>query len=263
MQSNNRLIEKSINSHFLLAPLLWVAAIIVLLLVWAFTEPETAVRFFDQAGYSPFELATIPVFAAIIPLAWWKCPFAGSKRRKLTLLMMLTVVVIMAIVKELDWHRDILHWCYPDFIGEDGGVLDGKLFKPNGDEIGGTPFKSRVLFNSGAPLGMRALIFAYFALFFGVFAAGFVYLLPSFVKGVFRLEDSAWAAGCFGASGVLVQISDRLPAWTNHLKAFNLSGENEIAATKALCTVIEEGGEMMIALFALLTIYLSSKRLKG
>ena len=248
-----RKVREIFPGPFLVSPLLFIAAIAVLVLTGLTMDPAVIDQFFDQSGYSPFELATIPVFAAIIPLVWWKCPFAGSTRRKVTLSLMVTVVVIMAIAKELDLHLAVIHWLYPDYVSESGSVASGMLYKPNGDMIGGTPFKSRVLFNAAAPFGMRAFIFAYFALFFGVFGVGFVYLLPSFFKGVFRLEPCAWAAGCFGASGVLVQITDRLPAWTEHIL-----GEK----AESLCTVLEEGGEMLLAAFALLTIYLGYRKLR-
>ena len=237
---------------FLVPAAIFCAAFAVMVVLGFALDPVTIKQTFDQSGYSPFELATIPVFAAIIPLVWWKCPFEGSTRRKIILSLMVTVVVIMAIVKEMDLHLMVLHQFYPDYVSDHGSVMKNMLYKPNGDMIGGTPFKSRVLFNPGAPIGMRALIFAYFALLFGVFGLGFLYLLPRFVKGVFALEPCAWAAGCFGASGFLVQITDRLPSWTGHI-----IGER----SESLCTVLEEGGEMMIAVFAIMTILYSYRAL--
>ena len=241
------------KKKFLTPVAVFIAAYALFVALGLTLDPVTIKQTFDQSGYSPFELATIPVFAAIIPLVWWKCPFAGSTTRKTVLSLMVTVVVIMAIVKELDIHLMALHQCYPDYVSNHGSVLKGLLYKPNGDMIGGTAFKSRVLFNPGAPLGMRALIFAYFALFFGVFGIGFAYLLPRFVKGVFALEPCAWAAGCFGASGFIVQITDRLPSWTGHIIG---------KSAEALCTVLEEGGEMMIAIFAIMTILYSYQALR-
>lgn len=236
------------KKDFLFAPVLWLVSLLALLAVWATVSPEAIARFFDQGGYSPFELATLPVFAAIVPWVWWKCPFTGSPRRRATLCLMVSVVAIMAIIKETDLHLVALHALYPDFVS-DQGLLQPGLFKPNGDALVGTPFKMRVLTNAAVPLGMKLFILAFFAAFFGTFAAGFVYLLKNWIIGVFKLLPSAWAVGCFGASGVMVQISDRLPSWLNHTSDLD----------QALCTVIEEGGEMMIAVFALLAIYFGHK----
>lgn len=245
------------KKNFLLAPVLWIGMLLLLLAVWAAVRPEAAVRFFDQGGYSPFELATLPFFAAIVPLVWWKCPFEGSMRRRTILCTMVSVVAVMAIIKETDLHLMALHALYPDFVSDNGGLLPG-LYKPSGASLGGTPFKMRVLTNAGVPLGMKLFILAFFAAFFGTFAAGFAYLLRSWVTGVFRFVPSAWAVGCFGASGVLVQLADRLPSWLNHGYGL-VKGEGSVTVAQSLCTILEEGGEMMIALFAILAIVLGHK----
>ena len=236
------------KKDFLIAPIIWISLLVVLFVVWALLDPETLIHNFDRSGYSPFELATLPFFAAILPFVWWKCPFDGSPRRRATLCLMVSVVAFMAIVKETDLHLWALHKLYPDFVSEGGSLLPG-LYKPNGDALGGTPFKMRVLTNGCVPVGMKLWILAYFGAFFGTFAAGFAYLLKNWVVGVFKLVPSAWAVGCFGASGVMVQIFDRLPAWLEH-------SFEKTSCAQSLCTVLEEGGEMMIAIFALLAIYL-------
>lgn len=248
---------------WLTGPVLFFVFLGVLLAVWAAVDPTALIRNFDADGRSPFELATLPFFAAIVPLVWWKCPFEGSRRRRTVLCLAVSVVAVMAIVKELDLHNYALSALFPDFVQADGKLVPGLLFKPNGDELHGTPFKMRVLTNGEVPLAMKALIVGYFALFFGVFAAAFAYLLPGWVKGVFRLEPPAWSFGCFGASGVMVQISDRLPSWLDNVGGLGrTSADGTETAASALCTVIEEGGELMIALFALLTIYQSYLILK-
>lgn len=245
------------KKKFLLAPALWFGMILTLLVAWAVVSPEAAVRFFDQGGYSPFELATLPVFAAIVPLVWWKCPFEGSPQRRTILCTMVSVVAIMAIVKEMDLHLMALHALYPDLVSDRGYLLPG-LYKPNGDALLGTPFKMRVLTNAAVPMGMKLFILAFFIAFFGTFAAGFAYLLKSWIVGVFKLVPSAWAVGCFGASGVMVQIADRLPSWLDHACGLAKT-EGAVTSTQSLCTMLEEGGEMMIALFAILAIVLGHK----
>lgn len=243
------------SKKFLIGPAVWCALLAALLVVWAALEPATLIRLFDQGGYSPFELATVPFYAAIVPFVWWKKPFAGSARRRAILCAMVSVVAVMAVLKELDLHNQILHLLYPNFVSEEGSLLPG-LFKPNGSPLSGTPFKMRVLTNAGVPLGMKAAIVFYFVAFFGTFAAGFAYLLKNWIVGVFKLVPSAWAVGCFGASGVLVQITDRLPSWLDHRFGFDKSAEG-VTAVQSLCTALEEGGELMIAVCALLAIYLA------
>ena len=236
------------NRNFLIAPVAWLVLLVALFVTWGVLEPEALIRSFDQDGHSPFELATLPFFAAIVPLVWWKCPFEGSRMRRTVLCLMVSLVAVMAIVKETDAHLVVLHGLYPDLVSDGGSLLPG-LFKPNGSPLVGTPFKMRVLTNAGVPIGMKLWILLYFGLFFGTFVVGFAYLFKNWVVGVFKLVPSAWAVGCFGASGVVVQISDRLPAWLEHVFS-------KTSSAQSLCTALEEGGEMMIANFALLAIYL-------
>lgn len=241
---------------WLFPPALFFALVAALMATWALVEPATLVENFDQGGYSPFELATIPFYLAIVPFVWWKCPFAGSRRRRVALCAMVSVVALMAVVKELDLHVKLLHALYPDFVTEGGQMQPGILFRKDGTPRAGTPFKMPALRSPAVPLGMKAFVVAYFALFFGTFAAGFAYLFATWVKGVIKLEPAAWAWGCFGGSGVLVQVADRLPSWLGHAHGLDKHAEGGASAASALCTCLEEGGEMMIAVFALLTIYL-------
>lgn len=248
---------------WLTGPVLFFILLGALLCTWAVMDPTVLIRNFDANGRSPFELATLPFYAAIIPFVWWKCPFAGSPTRRRVLCTMVSVVALMAIVKELDLHNYALSALFPDYVQADGKLVPGKLFKPNGDGLHGTPFKMRVLTNGAVPLMMKAFIVGYFGLFFGLFAAGFLYLLPTWVKGVFKLEPPAWSIGCFGASGVMVQISDRLPSWLDHVGGLGTaSADGTESAASALCTAVEEGGEMMIAVFALLAICQAHAALK-
>ena len=57
----------------------------------------------------------------------------------------------------------------------------------------------------------------------------------------------------------MVQIADRLPAWLDHRFGLDKHAADGVTAASSLCTCLEEGGEMMIALFALLTIYLAHR----
>ena len=113
--------------------------------------------------------------------------------------------------------------------------------------------------HGAVPVGMKLAILFYFAAFFGTFAAGFAYLGIPWVKGVFRLDPACWAWGCFGASGVLVQVADRLPSWLDHRFGLDKHAVDGITPATSLCTCLEEGGELMIAVFALLTIQLAHR----
>jgi len=223
---------------WLTGPALFVLCVAALFVTWAAMEPSALIHAFDQGGYSPFELATLPVYAAIVPFVWWKCPFGGSRRRRTILCLAVSVVAAMAIAKELDLHIRVLEWFYPDYVS-DGSLVHGKLVKPDGRPLTGTPFKMRVLTNGAVPVGMKLAILFYFGAFFGV--------------------PAAWAWGCFGGSGVVVQIADRLPAWLDHRFGLDKHAAGGATAASSLCTCLEEGGELMIALFALLTIYLAHR----
>lgn len=247
---------------WLIGPMLFAAMLSLLLAIWGVIEPSMLISAFDQGGYSPVELATIPVFLAIIPLVWWKCPFSGSALRRNVLCTMVSVVAIMAVAKELDLHSAALHWLFPDYVNESGSIAEGMFVRPDGRPLTGTPFKMRVLTNAGVPLSMKAVIVFYFAAFFGTFAAGFAYLGWTWVKGVFALEPAAWAWGCFGGSGVIVQISDRLPSWLDHAYGLSKHSADGVSRAASLCTCLEEGGELMLAVFALLTIWLGHKALE-
>ena len=251
--------QSEYGKSWLAAPALFAAAAAALLAAWALVPPETLIPFFDCDGASPVETATLPVFAAIVPFVWWKCPFGGSRRRRAVLCTMVSVVAVMAIVKETDLHNAVMNALYPDFTGEDGKLLPG-LFKPDGRPLSGTPFKMRVLTNAAVPCGMKALIALYFALFFGVFAAGLAYFALPWIKGVFALEPAAWTFGCLGASGVTVQIFDRLPAWW---RGADVAKDDLDMSFRAFCTCFEEGMEMMIAVFALLAIWQGRKALEA
>lgn len=244
---------------WLIGPCAWFVCVLLILITWAVMEPSALHNFFDQGGYSPFELATLPVFGAIVPLVWICCPFEGSRKRKAILCLLVSIVAVMAIVKEMDLHNTILHSLYPSIVGEDGSIIPGQFFKPDGRPLSGTAFKMRFLTNAAIPLGAKAVVLGYFMLFFGTFAATFLYLLPTWVKGVFSLNPAAWAFGCAGASGVMVQITDRIPAWIRHGAEINLKADGVISKASSFCTAFEEGGEMMLALFCLLTIVLAWK----
>jgi len=235
---------------WLLAPALFLASLAALLATWFSMEPSSLLAAFDADGYSFFELLTIPFFALIVPAVWLCCPFSGTLGRKSLLCMGVTCVAVMAVVKELDLHLVLMHHLYPDLVDVHGCVQG--LVKPDGSPLVGTPFKMRFVMNGAVPLGAKAVAVSYFILFFGVFAAMLSYYLPCLVRGFFRMHPVAWTMCFFGLSGVMVQICDRLPAWYRHLRG--ISKDCLDASFVALCTALEEGGEMMVAAFALIAI---------
>ena len=236
---------------YLVGPVAFCIGLLLLVTVWAVMEPAALHHVFDEDGYSPFELATIPFFVAIVPLVWWKCPFTGSPRRRAFLCAAVSCVAIMAVVKEMDLHLMVMQRLFPEVVNSDGSVYG--LIKPNGDPLTGTPFKMRFLTNGGAPFMAKVLVVFYFGTLFGVFAALLAYFFPKLVKGFFQLHPVAWTMCCFGTSGVMVQLCDRMPAWVRHIRG--LPKEKTIDAVSSFFTALEEGGEMMIAIFALLAIY--------
>lgn len=236
---------------FLVGPLVFLVGLLLLVITWAVMEPAALHHAFDNDGYSVFELSTIPFFAAIVPMVWWKCPFTGSSRRRAILCAAVSCVAIMAVVKEMDLHLMVMQHLFPQVVNADGSVYG--LVKPNGDPLTGTPFKMRFLTNGGAPFLAKVLVVSYFVALFGVFAALLGYFFPKLVKGFFKLHPVAWTMCCFGTSGVMVQLCDRMPAWVRHARG--LPKGKTIDAVSSFFTALEEGGEMMIAIFALIAIY--------
>ena len=223
------------RKSWLLSPVVFVLSLMALACVWAAMEPMELRAAFDADGKSFFEILTIPFYALIVPTVWLACPFGGSVKRKVLLCLAVTCVAVMAVCKELDLHIAFLSSVYPDTVAN----------------FRGTPFKMRFLTRGGIPVGAKLMVISYFVLFFGVFAALFSVYAVKFIKGVFRLHPVAWTAGCLGASGVLVQICDRIPAWYRHTLG---AGVDFPLSVLSACTAFEEGGEMMLAAFALIAI---------
>ena len=221
----------------MLAPVLYLLSLAGLFAVWASMEPYALRATFDADGKSFFETLTIPFYALIVPTVWLCCPFSGSKFRKSLLCAAVSCVAVMAVIKQLDIHLAVMKYLYPDVLAE----------------FRGTPFKMRFLTRAASPISAKIVVVSYFALFFGVFASLLAYYATRLVKGFFKMHPVAWSVAFLGISGVMVQICDRLPAWYRHVKGLHKS---EVAGSvfQSFCTAFEEGGEMMIAAFALVAI---------
>lgn len=229
----NLLVSKK---SWMLAPAIAVASLIALACVWAVMEPEALRAAFDADGASFFEVLTIPFYALIVPAVWLCCPFSGSAKRKALLCLGVSCVAVMAVVKETDLHVAAMTALYPDVVAN----------------FSGTPFKMRFLTSGSVPFGAKVVAVMYFVLFFGVFAAMLLYYAKTLLKSFFKLHPVAWSIACMGGSGVMVQVMDRLPAWWRHGQG--LAKDQVPAAFASFCTAFEEGGEMMLAAFALLAI---------
>ena len=240
------------SKAYLTGPALFVLGILALLATWFVMEPTALHNAFDKDGYSTFELATIPFYAVIVPLVWWKCPFTGSRARRTLFCAAVSCVALMAVVKELDLHLLAMHKLFPQVVDATGNTVG--LVRPDGRVLSGTPFKMRFLTNAGAPFGAKAFVLAYFTLFFGVFGVTLTYFAPALIIGFFKKVAPAWTMCCFGTAGVMVQLCDRLPAWVRHLRHLPKPKDGEIDSVSSLFTALEEGGEMLIAIFAILAI---------
>ena len=224
---------------WLLAPALFCFGIAVFVVCWATMTPEDLFANFDADGHSMVELMTLPLFAAIAPLSWLCCPVAGSGRRKAFWCAVFTFLAFMALVRELDWHKMWFAMLWPEVTAS---------FK-------GTVFKMRFLTSGSVPLVPKLFVLAFFAAFFAATLGPLAYFIRRLLKGLPRFHPVAWTMAVFGAQGVLVQISDRLPSMLRNAKILSpeLLDKSHGALT-AFFTAMEEGGEMMMAVFALVAI---------
>src|SRR5574344_719086 len=213
---------------WLTAPVLFCVCSAVLLAVWAALSPDALIPLFDQNGASPVELMTLPLFALIIPVAWL-CPTVSGGTRRQCLWALLGV---MAIVRETDLHKILFSNIWPE-------VASG---------FRGTVFKMRFLTSGTVPLMPKLFVLVFFVLFFAAVLIPLVRYFIPLVKGIFRLEPVAWTVGVFGGCGVMVQVFDRLPANLRH------AGVSVSESVLSLMKAFEEGGEMMMALFALMAL---------
>lgn len=219
---------------WLVAPVCFVISLAILVALWWALEPETVMVLFDQDGAAPVELMTLALFALIVPLVWLCPPVGGSARKQAFWCAEWSLLAVMAIVRETDLHKALFADLWPEIAAG---------FK-------GTVFKMRFLTTWDMPIVPRLFVLFFFILFFAAVMLPLVrYILP-LAKGFFTLKPVAWSAAVFGATSVLVLVCDRFPAWYRHAHDDTALPD----AAKAFCTVLEEGGEMMMALFALLAL---------
>jgi len=220
------------GKSWLVAPVVTAVGLLTLLATWGALDPAEATRLFDCDGASPVELMTLPLFALVVPLVWLCPPCGGGSRRQCAWASVWSLLGVMAIVRETDAHKALFARIWPDVAAN----------------FHGTVYKMRFLKADGIPFMPKLFVFVFFALFFAAVIVPLVrYIVPLF-RGFFRLEPVAWTMSCFGLVSVMVLVVDRLPSKLRHL-------EIDIPERlRALLTVAEEGGEMLMALLALLAI---------
>ncbi len=217
---------------WLLAPVVFALCAAALVTVWLVMAPDALVAAFDADGKSPVELMTLPLFALIIPLTWLCTPVSGGISRKCFWNFAFTVLAVIALTREQDWHKDLVAWLWPDVVAS---------FK-------GTVFKMKFLKASGVPLVAKLFVGGFFAMFFAFALLPLVKWFVPLFKGFFKLHPVSWTMAFFGGTSVMVLVVDRLPANLRH--AGIVLSDSALALLKAF----EEGGEAMMALFALLAI---------
>ena len=217
---------------WLVAPVAAILMYAVLLAVWAAIEPSALVPLFDNDGASPVELMTLPLFALTVPLAWLCPPCAGPARRQCAWSALWSLLGVMAIVRETDVHKALFAKIWPEVAAN----------------FHGTVFKMKFLKASGIPFMPKLFVAVFFVLFFVAVIVPLARYIVPLVKGFFRLEPVAWTMAVFGCVSTSVRVVDRLPAHLRH------AGVDLSDSAIALLKVFEEGGEMAMALLALLAM---------
>lgn len=217
---------------YLLAPVVTLICLIVLVHIWAMIEPGRLVPLFDDNGASPVELMTLPLFALIVPLVWLCPPVAGETKRKCLWAALWSLLAVMAIVRQTDLHKLLFAQIWPDLAG---------TFR-------GTVYKMRFLKAAEIPLAPKLFVCGFFGLFFASVAIPLIRYIKPLFRGFFRFEPVAWTMATFGAVSTAVIVIDRIPSKLR--KAGVDLGDSALALVKTL----EEGGEMVMALLALLAI---------
>lgn len=223
---------------WLVAPVCFFLMAGVLVLLWHLIAPEALIPLFDNKSFSPVELMTLPLFALLIPLVWLCSPFEGSAARRAFWNFDVSMLAVIAIIRETDIHKRLFAYIWP--------AIDAS-FK-------GTVFKMRFLTSADIPLEPKLFVAAFFAVFF-IFTAGtLAYFLVDLVRGIFKRDPVSWTWAVFGGTSVLVLVMDRVPAMLRHAGVGGELLDKHTGSIAALLKVFEEGGEMMMALFALMAV---------
>jgi len=220
------------------APVVALAGLLTLFLLWVVTDPREYLRWFSMGEIvTPVEWMTLPLFALIVPLTWLCPPNAGSSRRQCAWAFVWSLLAVLAIVRETDLHK----------------VLFAQIWPEVASTFRGTVFKMPFLRAETMPLAAKLFVLAYFVLHFAIVILPLVRFAVPLVKGVLRFAPVAWSAATFGGVSLFVLLVDHLPASLRDWGIVNLKTTGHEAGL-ALCKGMEEGAEMLMAILALLVI---------
>lgn len=225
----------SSKRSWLLAPMVFLIGMLALTAVWAVMKPQELIMAFDNDGCSPVELMTLPLFALIVPLVWLCPPVAGTARRQAFWSSIWSLLGVVAIIRETDLHKSLFAKIWPEVA----------------NTFPGTVYKMNFLKAGGVPLMPKLFVLCFFILFFAAVLLPLIRYLPALIRGFFSLKPVAWSAATFGVVSVMVMVVDRLPA---NLREWGVKGLDDSSAWLSLMKAFEEGGEMLMALLALLAL---------
>jgi hypothetical protein len=214
----------------MVAPALFVTAVVVLFLTWSLHSHDWIMSHFDYEGVSPVESATIGLLYAVIGFLWF-FPTMRSPKARLFWRIDFSLVTLIAICRELDWHKLLVHCTN----------LPGASH--------GTPFKMSFLTNHVNPLGDKLIVLACFAIFFVILGGTLFYFIRRLVKGLFKFHPVCWSIAFIGGTSIISQVCDRMPSVLRKGHGINFSD-----STLALLTTFEEGLELLLPVFAIVAI---------
>lgn len=211
---------------FLMPPILFVLGMSILISIWAIVSPATITELFNMDGASPVELMTLPLFALIIPFAWL---FPPTKEGKWQWAWSLdySLLAFVAICRETDLHKTFGHYIWPH--------LSNVNFN----------FKAKFFMNEAVPIEAKLMVFVFYSVAIIAIIAPLVRYGLTLFKEFFRLHPVAWTVAFFGGCGVMSQLADD---FEGKLEKFGIVCND---SASALFRVFEEGGEMLLAFFAL------------
>lgn len=216
---------------WLAAPLLWLAGMVTLLLIWASNSPEWIKLNFDMQGQSTVELATITLFFFQMAFFWILPPVSLKPLKGKLLVANFTAISFIAIAREMDWHKAMI-----DVSGVVGATK-------------GTPFKMRFLTNSANPLADRLLVLFWFVVVIALCAGTLIWFIRPLLKGLFKFHPVCWSVAFLGGCVILINIFDRAGSVLNKNFAHVMSAQQQ-----SLFTVLEEGQELLLPLIVIIAI---------
>lgn len=228
----------SYKFSWLISPILFVIGMMILTVVWMLVSPASITAWFDMNGVAPVELMTLPLFALIIPFAWL---FPPTKEGKWQWVWSLdySILAFVAICREEDLHKALGHYLWPNLADVNFN------------------FKSRFFMNEAVPFEAKLMIFVFYFIAVVAIIAPFARYGITLFKEFFRLHPVAWTVAFFGGCGVMSQLADGLEG--KLLKLGIVCSESACAFLR----IVEEGGELLLAFFALLAILQSYCYRKG